>query len=60
MDLVEQGIALILTVHGANTLFLWSLHEKITQLIAQREACAFCQSDTSTLELERMRRGLKG
>lgn len=60
MDWVEAGVGIIIAVQGANTLFLWSLHEKVTELIAQRESCAFCQSDTSTLELERMRRGLKG
>lgn len=60
MDWIEAGVALMIGVQGANTLFLWSLHEKVTELVTQRQSCAFCQSDASTLELERMRRGLKG
>lgn len=60
MDWIEAGVLIIIAVEGTNTLFLWSLHEKLTQEISKREACAFCQSDASTLELERMRRGLKG
>lgn len=59
MEWIEQGILIILTIQGANTMFLWSLHGKVTKLVTQREACAFCQSDTSTTELQKMKQRIE-
>ncbi len=56
MDWIETLLTLLLTLQGANTIFLWSLHEKVTELVTQRQSCAFCQSDVSSKELENIRR----
>lgn len=57
MSWEESAMALIISLTGANTLFLWSLHEKVTKLEADyttlkewvhaiykiQESCGYCQ-----------------
>lgn len=52
----EYGIQIVLAAQGFTMLLLWSVHEKVTQLETERKNCAFCQTDTSMIEVERMKR----